>query len=68
LVKTVSIHLNFYGISYSSLMLVLNQLLGVNALGNITDEQLFDVREQVDKTAKVISRLVQNRCTSKFTV
>ena len=49
-------------------MIVLNQLLGAKALGNIADEQLFDVREQVDKTAKVISRLVQNRFALKFTV
>lgn len=31
-----------------------------NDLGFITDEQIFDVRDQLDKTAKFIAGLVKN--------
>lgn len=58
--KTVADQSHFYRMSYSSLRKVLNQMVLANDLGFITDEQIFDVRDQLDKTAKFIAGLVKN--------
>lgn len=58
--KTFADQSHFYRIAYSSLLEVLNQLILANDLGFITDEQLTNIREQVDKTAKFIAGLVKS--------
>lgn len=58
--KTVADQSHFYRIAYSSLLEVLNQLILANDLGFITDEQLTNIREQIDKTAKFIAGLVKS--------
>jgi four helix bundle protein len=51
----------FYRISYSSLMEVLNQAILSFDLDYITDEQLNKLRIQIDKTAQLISGLVNSK-------
>ena len=58
--KTVADQSHFYRMSYSSLMEVLNQIILANDLEYITNEQLIEIREQIDKTAKLIAGLVKS--------